>query len=518
MSVESVARYHSVADLAHRQRHGQFFTPPPVARFMCRWLLEKGAMEVFDPAFGLGAFYFAARELNPAIRFRGVEKDATVLAHFRGDHPNLDDTTISVSNADYFSVWGTAHPAIICNPPYMRFQYFTDRQRVIPEIERHLGQRLSGYSNIASAFLLKSLHELAPGGRLAYLMPLEFLNTGYGETVKRVLLDKGRLKALLRVEPEGEVFPDAITSVGIILVSDDGTHEPVKFCTVQTLDQFERNLSDLPCRSVPREELRPMDKWLQHFDEPCALDRGALQPLSVYGSFSRGIATGANEFFLLSKSDAAKWDLPNSILHPCISRSSQIKQVLVTDADIERLIEKDERVLLANLSSSQNEAVKRYINFGERQGFDKRYLTRMRNPWFKLESRQPAPILFGVFSRNGFKAIRNTSRAVSLTCYHCFYPNLLGARFIDHLFLYFCSSVGQQIMARQVRKYGDKLDKFEPHDLNNALVPSPEWFTRISEDVIMNNVACISREGTASGMQGLFDDLIVERMPFGLST
>ena len=508
MSVKSVARYHSVVDLDHRQRHGQFFTPPPVARFMCRWLLEKGAREIFDPAFGLGAFYFAARELNPTIRFRAVEKDATVLMYFRADHPNLDDRTIVLSNADYFSVWGIKYSAIVCNPPYMRFQYFMDRHQVIPEIERRLGRKLSGYLNIASAFLLKSLHELAPGGCLAYLMPLEFLNTGYGETVKQALLDKGRLKALLRIEPEGEVFPDAITSVGIILVSDDGKHEPVKFCTVQTLDQLEHNLSDLPCRSVPTEELRPADKWLRHFEEPCALDRGALQSLSTYGSFSRGIATGANEFFLLSKSDAAKWELPTSVLHPCISRSSQIKQVFITDADIERLIEKDERILLADLSSSQEDAVKKYIDFGERQGFDKRYLTRMRNPWFKLESRKPAPILFGVFSRNGFKVIRNKSRAVSLTCFHCFYPNLFGARFLDHLFLYFCSSVGQRIMAREVRKYGDKLDKFEPHDLNNSLVPSPEWFTRISEDVIIEKVACLSRGGAASDMRGVFDDLI----------
>jgi len=508
VSVESVARYHGVVDIDYRQRYGQFFTPPLVARFMCRWLLEKGAREVFDPAFGLGAFYFAARELNPTIRFRAVEKDATVLAHFREDHPNLDDTTIVLSNADYFSVWGSKYSAIVCNPPYMRFQYFTDRHRVIPEIERHLGRRLSGYSNIASAFLLKSLHELAPSGRLAYLMPLEFLNTGYGETVKQALLDKGRLKALLRIEPEGEVFPDAITSVGIILVSDDGTHEPVKFCTVQTLDQLERNLNDLPCRSVSIEELRPADKWLRHFEEPCALDRGALQPLSMYGSFSRGIATGANEFFLLSKSDVKKWELPTSILHPCISRSSQIKQPLITDTDIERLIEMDERVLLVDLSSSQEEAVKKYIDFGEHQGFDKRYLTRMRNPWFKLESRQPAPILFGVFSRNDFKAIRNKSRAVSLTCFHCFYPNFFGARFVDHLFLYFCSSVGQRIMAREVRKYGDKLDKFEPHDLNSALVPTPEWFSRISENVIIEEVSKISRGGAASGMRGLFDDLI----------
>lgn len=508
MSFESITRYYSVVDQYHRKQYGQFFTPPPVARFMCRWLVQKGAVELFDPAFGLGAFYFAARELNPAIRFSGIEKDPTVLAHFREDHPSLDASILTLSNVDYFSVWGAKHPAIVCNPPYLRFQHFTDRQRVIPEIKRYLGQRLSGYSNIASAFLFKSLHELVPGGCLAYLMPLEFLNTIYGETIKRALLDKGRLKALLRIEPEGEVFPDAITSVGIILVSDDGTQEPVKFCTVESLAQLENNINELPCRSVPLEALRPEDKWLRHFEQPCVLNSGALQPLSLYGSFSRGIATGANDFFILSKSDVARLELPASILHPCISRSSQIKQVLISDADIDRLIENDERVFLVDLSSSHDKAVKKYIEFGKLQRFDKRYLTRMRNPWFKLERRQPAPIWFGVFSRNGFKVIRNTSRALTLTCFHCFYPNFLGEKFVDYLFLYFCSPVGQQILSREVRKYGGKLDKFEPNDLNKVLVPSPEWFARISKRDVMKKVASINQEGSASSTQGLFDNLL----------
>ncbi len=509
MSIETAGHYQNIVELGYRQQHGQFFTPSLVARFMCHWLLEKGAQELFDPAFGLGAFYFAARGLNPTIRFCGLEKDATVLAYFRKVHPDLDCKKLSLRNADYFSVWNATYPAIVCNPPYMRFQKFVDRQQIIPEIERRLGQRLSGYSNIASAFLLKSLHELAPGGCLAYLMPLEFLNTGYGETIKQVLLDRGRLKALLRIEPEGEVFPDAITSVGIILAADDGKPEPIKFCTVQALDQLKHNLSDLPCRTISRMELDPADKWLQYFEENCALNYKSLQPLSLYGSFSRGIATGANEFFILSKSDAAKWELPPSILHPCISRSLQIKKAFITDTDIDVLIEKDERVLLVNLTLSQDEAVRKYIDFGKHQGYDQRYLTRMRKPWFKLENRQPAPILFGVFSRNSIKVVRNTSRALSLTCFHCFYPNLFGVRFIDYLFLYFISPVGQQIMSREARKYGDKLDKFEPHDLNNALVPSPEWFTKIPEDVVMKKITCIRQGGVASGMQELFDDLIV---------
>jgi len=478
---------------------------------MCRWLLDRGVDELFDPAFGLGAFYFASKELTPRVRFLGVEKDETILAHFLDGSPDIDSGTLSLRNSDYFSVWGGTYRGIVCNPPYLRFQNFQGRSQILQELERRLGEKISGYSNAASAFLLKSLHELAPGGSLAYLMPLEFLSADYGEIVKRALLYGGRLKALLRIEPEDEVFPEVTTSVGIVLVSNDGRHEPVKFCTVQTLDQLDGGLSNLPCRTVSIDSLRPADKWLQHFEEPHVLNHTDLRPMSIYGSFSRGIATGANEFFILSKSDAEKWDLPSSTLAPCIARSSQIRKPFITDTDVDNLISQDERVLLVDLSSSSVDAVKRYIDFGERQGFDKRYLTRMRKPWFRQECRRPAPIMFGVFSRNGFKVVRNTSRAVSLTCFHCFYPNELGERFVDYLFLYFCSPVGRQIVSREVRRYGDKLDKFEPHDLNSTLVPSPQRFEKVPEDEVRRKVSSIARDGDVSCTHGMFDDLIVRR-------
>ena len=74
---------------------------------------------------------------------------------------------------------------------------------------------------------------------------------------------------------------------------------------------------------------------------------------------------------------------------------------------------------------------------------------------------------------------------MNLTCFHGFQPNLNGFQYIDHLFLYLCSSVGQEIVSLSSRRYGDGLSKFEPNDLNKALVPTHQVFDRISsEDVV----------------------------------
>jgi len=491
-----IAHYEGSISYHHRQQYRQVFTPLQIAMFMARWVLHRGATVVFDPALGLGAFYFVSAYLNPSITYIGLEKDDTILKSFVNYTGGHFCSNLSVHSGNYFMHWGNQYQGIICNPPYMRFQHFIERHQVIPRLEIEIGCKLSGYLNASSAFLIKSLCELAPGGCLAYLMPLEFLNTGYGTIVKKLLLDRRCLKALIRIEPEAEVFPEVVTSVGMVLVADTpDSLEPIKFCTVSNLDLLQGNMQDIPGKLISPSELNPDDKWLVHF-ETLAPIKTYNYLLSNYGSFVRGIATGANKFFVLSQEEANAHRLPRNVLVPCISRSPQITQPIISDTYIDSLITSNQRVLLLNLHQSENnDAVQRYIYYGEKQGFHQRFLTKSKKPWYRTEHRQPAPILLSVFSRNRFKVVRNVSQVLSLTCYHCFYPNYLGQQFIEHLFLYLYSEIGQATISTQIRKYGNNLNKFEPSDLNNARCPSPQQFLEIPNTVVQAHLALLEQKG-----------------------
>jgi hypothetical protein len=46
-----------------------------------------------------------------------------------------------------------------------------------------------------------------------------------------------------------------------------------------------------------------------------------------------------------------------------------------------------------------------------------------------------------------------------------------------------------------MRKYGGGLTKFEPNDLNEALVPSPEWLAAISAGSMANGLEYVARNG-----------------------
>ena len=147
------------------------------------------------------------------------------------------------------------------------FQKFIGRDSVFRAFVDNLGLKLSGYTNTASAFLLKSLSELNGEGRLAYIMPLEFLNTGYGTIVKKRLIESGHLVAIINLKCEKDIFPDAITSVGIILYDACRSYSHVDFHIAGSISSLENVLESEPTTRVALERLNPESKWLSYFQK-----------------------------------------------------------------------------------------------------------------------------------------------------------------------------------------------------------------------------------------------------------
>ena len=483
--------YMDQVDLEHRKRYGQFFTPIPVAKFMVDWVLRSGKKELFDPGVGLGAFFDCVQH-SSEIRAHGMEIDSKVYkAVVNRSWVNRPEVT----REDYLLLWGRRYQNIVCNPPYLKFHHFSSRSDVFGNFERHLNISLSGYMNVASTFLMKSISELEDGGRLAYLMPFEFLSTGYGVAVKEFLAKDRNLRAFIQLECEEEVFPGVTTTVGIVLYDKACRFSGVDFFSVKKLEELSDILESDPIRTLTYEDLDVTAKWIWYFQngDLTGSDRGLI-PLRTYGRFVRGIATGANDFFVLTPSKAQELRLGIFDVEPCVTRSRQVRGEVFGEDEFTALRGNDAPVLLFSPKGKAVGSAQGYVEAGEKRGYSKRYLTRSRKPWYRVEKRDVAAIWVGVFSRGGYKVVLNRSKALNLTCFHGFIPCGGNTQYVDGIFLYLCSSVGREIVSRSGRRYGKKLDKFEPNDLNGALVPDREVLAEISEDEVADAVKHV-REG-----------------------
>ncbi len=472
---------------SYRKDYGQFFTPSLVASMMVQWIIENKPKAILDPAFGLGIFYEEISKLSLQYKWHltAYEIDNNILSYLGHIQNN---SNLTILNQDYLEADIEYYDAILCNPPYMRFQKFINRHHILPKIEQQIGKKLVGYSNIASIFLIKALQQLKDNARLAFILPFEFFNTGYGKEIKKTLIEKHLLKQIIIFANEKDIFPDATTTICILLCQNDQVKQDIKITNIKNNQEIKEiaNVSHYYHHQLTNDQLPHQKKWtpiILSLLSDQKIPKGFCK-LSEYGAFKRGVATGANNFFALNKSKIEELKLNDKNISPCITKSNLINQCIFTNNDLELLIEQDKSIYCLDIKDINDQAVINYLKLGEEQGYNQRYLTKNRQPWYKLEKREPAPILFGVFNRGRLKVIRNFTTAINFTCYHGFYPNLFGNNIINKLFIYLISDIGQNIIKMNKRSYGNNLDKFEPGDLNNSFCPNIEQFNSIDEQKV----------------------------------
>ncbi len=435
---------------------------------MAQWILANPhkCSTILDPAFGLGVFGSSILKKQPNIKITGYDIDDVILNVAKSNFSTYKDY-VSVCKQDYLtSSWNDKYDGIICNPPYLKFHDY-DNSHYISEVNNHLGTRLNGFTNLYTLFLLKSISQLKEGGRLAYIIPSEFLNSDYGVEVKRALIESNTLKHIIIVDFTKCAFDDALTTASILLCENNGIVEKVNFTTVNEISKLSDCFSEF--KSYAPDDLDVKVKWKQYYDQTCASKYSHLVPFSTFAKVSRGIATGSNDFFTFNRSKLDDYNINERYVLPCICHAQDVKTHIFTSDDFHLLSERNKVVYLFNGCSNENNlSVRKYIKIGEQLKIDKRYLTASRSPWYSIENRTPAPIWVSVFNRSGLKFVRNEANVRNLTTFHCIYNS--GRIESNVLFAYLLTNVAKRIFLDNSRQYGNGLVKFEPNDLNNGKV------------------------------------------------
>jgi adenine-specific DNA-methyltransferase len=487
--------YSKSISLEHRKRFAQFFTPFQLASLMADWLFGNQKIQtVLEPAFGLGVFSRALLTKKSDVSIKGFDIDERIFAEAKEIFNNTPNVDLHLE--DYmFNDWNNKYDGIICNPPYFKFHDY-DNKTILNEIETRLKIKLNGFTNLYTLFLLKSIYQLSPDGRLAYIIPSEFLNSDYGKLVKSALIKNKVLRHIVVFDFEENVFDDALTTACILLCSNDKHSQKVKFSTVKKIDDLElikSYISDYPLNNFEDSifkinELDPEVKWRKYYQKQNGIRYKNLIPFSSVAKVVRGIATGANEYFTFSKSKANRYGIDEKYLLPCICKAVDVKDNFFTTNNFHSLVNSDKQTFLFNAIGSKDENVLKYIEIGEKSGIDKKYLTACRNPWYALENRPPSPIWVSVFNRSGLKFIRNEASISNLTTFHCVYPvqnSLFNIVNVDVLFAYLLTNVAREIFEDNRREYGNGLQKFEPNDLNKAMMLDLTLLDKNSENTII---------------------------------
>jgi adenine-specific DNA-methyltransferase len=464
--------------IEHRKKYAQFFTPFPIADLMAKWILGNTNLKrVLEPAFGLGIFTRTILSSKEDVEIKGFEVDPTIFDNACSYF--CDNKNVKILLEDYmYNDWKNKYDGIICNPPYFKFHDY-DNKNVLREIETYLKCKLNGFTNLYTLFLLKSIHQLNANGRCAYVIPSEFLNSDYGKLVKTYLVKSKTLRHIFVIDFEQNVFDDALTTASIIFCANDNLTDKVQFSNIQSLQdlgKIDEVIYSYPNFSETKQtytftELNPNIKWKAYYQKQNGIKFQNLVPFSKYAKVVRGIATGSNEYFIFNKSKSKAYEISEKYLLPCVCKATDVKKPFFTENDFEKIKSNDKNIFLLNAYNSNDVNVKKYLEKGEAEGIDKKYLTASRKPWYSLENRPPAPIWVTVFNRTGLRFIRNDANISNLTSFHCVYPKqtaLFDLIDLDLFFAYLLTETAKLIFEDNSREYGNGLQKFEPNDINKG--------------------------------------------------
>jgi hypothetical protein len=475
---------------AERNRAGQFATPPALAVDMATYIRQvtherTDAVRFLDPALGTGSFYSALRHVFPGDKIAdatGIELDPAFAAAAQTLWQPLG---LKVLTRNFTHLKPPAaserYNLVLANPPYVRHHHIgrDDKLALQRAVAVRLGIKVSGLAGLYCYFLLLADDWLQQGGLGVWLIPSEFMDVNYGQAVKRYLTEQVKLVHIHRFCPADVQFSDALVSSAVVVF--EKTVPPprhvVRFTQGGTLLRANTE------QSIPLATLRGTRKWTNYPESsaPTPIANGHQILLGDLFNIKRGLATGANSFFIRPRAEIASLRIPEAFVKPILPSPRRLPdQIILAGADGYPLL--DEVLCLIDCDRPEEELRMRYtglwqyLQIGKERGIHKGYLASRRLRWYAQERRKPAPFLCTYMGRtsNGRKPFRflwNQSQALASNLYLLLYPKgPLQAALRGHPEL--CPQVFAALQAtdtnafvREGRVYGGALYKMEPKEL-----------------------------------------------------
>ena len=383
---------------------GGYYTPLPLAEFLAAWAIRSGTENVLEPSCGDGNFVaVAANKLNESGSITAVELLAAELTKAKARAKGVSASTKWMVG-DFFAQFRELRElgpfdVVLGNPPFIRFQHFDAATREIAFGHlREFGYRPNGLANAWCGFVQLTAELVAPGGRMAYVVPAELLQVGYAQELR------DRLPRLFRdvvlVAFEELVFPDIQQEV-VLLLADGRRNcqsEEGAFHTIQVRngdDLLRSHILDDRVAHLPERHTRSGMKWTSLFLEAPEFDmldevqrRSEVEPLSTFAEVDVGVVTGRNSFFVMSPDKADQMGV-NGFAVPTVGRTSALKSIRFSPDDLSHFQELNPARLL-NLKGVEpqlfSKRLREYIAEGEREGVNEGYKCRIRPRWFDVPS------------------------------------------------------------------------------------------------------------------------------------
>jgi adenine-specific DNA-methyltransferase len=464
--------YESLVSGRNRRRLGTFFTPPAVVEFMLDLAEEVAGppSSVIDPGAGVGAFSLAAKRRWPDADVTAVDLNLVTLGLLAA----RPSGKLRVVLENYL-LWVTGNdlprtPRIwIGNPPYTRHQELSPAAKLVAQASA--GELVkSGLAGLSAYFLAATLRAMSPEDALCFLLPGSWIDSRYGRLLReRLRVEDRRLVRFEGFSSADSVFPGTRVTAMVLVV---GPEQPAHAQPWMTSNIRMEATGLARTRPVSRERsaagLGELGCWLWPRRRPARSDS---VDLGTIARVRRGVATGANEWFLLTQ--AKRDELPPDATIRAVRRLRGVDVDHFDLASHEALAQAGERCWLLRVEDEEQrhstETLAKWLDAAEQAGVPNRYLASHREPWYRLEAVDPPSLVLSPMGKKRMRVVINEAKAVpSNALYGLYVEDADVAHAVGH---WLAGDTGQLALFEHARAYGGGLFKLEPKDVGRIRVP-----------------------------------------------
>ncbi|MGH7032754.1 MAG: Eco57I restriction-modification methylase domain-containing protein [Stellaceae bacterium] len=458
-----------------RRANGVTLTPRKIVRSMTAWAknqaLELGTpRRVVDPGAGTGRFAIAAAKAFPRAAILAVERDAELVLLLRAQLAVLNlSARVDVISADFREIslpQVTGPTLFIGNPPYVR------HHQIEPKWKRWYAAALAERGIAASQLAGLHLHFFAKVAELAkagdygcFITAAEWLDVHYGAALRKLLADGLGGRELYVLEPTAEAFPETMTTAAITAFAVGRRSSVLKVRRVN--DAAGLNSLD-GGRAVDWQKAANTSRWSILVRGGPAPSPGLIE-LGELCRVHRGQVTGANRIWIAG--DHAR-DLPDRVLKASVTGAEELiaaAPVLDDATHLARVIDLPRD--LSELDVDEQKAIEGFIRWAKSVGGADGYIARHRTPWWAIRLGTPAPIICTYMGRRPPVFVRNRVGAHVINIAHGLYPRV---EMTEKQLMALVQVLSQSVNRDAGRTYAGGLTKFEPRELERALIPRSE--------------------------------------------
>lgn len=427
--------------------NGAYYTPYKLASFICDLYKDCNISEILEPSCGEGVFIEALYNngsINNVKEVVGIEYDKNASIIAKNKFKNLKK--VKIKNQDFLEYYkkneDKKYDLIVGNPPYIRYQYLKEEQRIYQsEILKKVGMKSNKLINAWVCFLVACVDLLKDNGKIAFVIPAD-------------------------IEQETLVF-----------IGEKGKEEKgIRIIELNDLD----DLDDLDYNEEGYQKMNhSKEKWLRYFitnKENELINQvkknKCFKKFSDFGIINIGITTGNNNYFSIDDETSKKYELDKVCL-PLIGRSSHAESVFFTKKDLESNIVSGKKAKLVCFPDSDYdkypEKNKDYIRLGLDNEVNKGYKCSIRDKWYIVPSIW-VPDAFFLRRNNVYpKFVLNQCDAVSTDTMHRikFYDNVDKEKVV----LSYYNSISFAFTEICGRSYGGGVLEILPGEVGNIMLP-----------------------------------------------